>query len=212
MEPWALSFPQASPSDMTGTLSTPLPSLVSFPCPPLPGRQPRVLPFSLTTCGSWARPRGWSAPAACTRGAEVCCRCSQGGGWGAKAEGRAACRCCDQLCSLLSSWPPRLPPHGRSPPAPRPQRPRKPASPLASAAPPLRTGPRQAPTNSPQAPACSGGRTGLSTPETQRQAWPAGAPWAPVGRRPHDPACPLPRSQPSTVRRCPRQPATWPWC
>lgn len=139
MELWALSFPQADPSDMTGTLSTPLPSLVSFPCPPHPGRQPRVLPFSLTTCGSWARPRGWSAPAACAQGAEVCCRCSQGGGWGAKAERRAACRCCDQLCSLLSSWPPRPPPHGRSPPAPRPQRPRKPASPLASAAPPLRS-------------------------------------------------------------------------
>lgn len=59
-----------------------------------------------------------------------------------------------------------------------------------------RTGPRPALTSSPPAPPCNGGRTEWSSSETQSQARPAGAPWAPVERKPRDPACPLPLSQP----------------
>lgn len=61
---------------------------------------------------------------------------------------------------------------------------------------PSRTGPRPAPTSSPQAPRCSGGRTAWSSCETRSRARPAGAPRAPVERRPRGPACPPPQSQP----------------
>lgn len=61
---------------------------------------------------------------------------------------------------------------------------------------PSRTGPRPAPTSSPQAPRCSGGRTAWSSCETRSRAQPAGAPRAPVERRPRGPACPRPRSRP----------------
>ncbi|EAW51798.1 hypothetical protein BC002770, isoform CRA_b [Homo sapiens] len=116
--------------------------------------------------------------------------------------------CLPAPLSATACWPL----HGRSPPALHLPRPRKPASPLASAAPPPRTGPRSAPMSSPQAPLCSGGRTEWSSCETQSQALPVGAPWAPAGKRHRDPGCPLPPSQPSTVRRCPPPPVTWPWC
>ena len=84
-------------------------------------------------------------------------------GCGAELECPAACRCCDQVSSLLASLP-RLPTcsplHGRSPPALRPRRPRKPASLLASAAPPPRS----------VLPACSGTQGGSGAYQSGEQS------------------------------------------
>lgn len=152
MELWAPHLPQACPSEETVTSSTQLlkpdtPTAIlsvtfslarhiqatsSKLCHPFskcvaPGRGHRVAQSRGLCSGCCVLPPTLTATAL-------------GTGQGRRVGPPTACQPCDQICSLLSSGHPACPPlHGRSPPALRPLRPRKPASPLASAAPPPRS-------------------------------------------------------------------------